>query len=501
MKKQSFERGALFIAATSIIAKIMSAVFKIPLDRYILHTEGMGIYNGAYSIYNIMVVILTTGFPIGISTVVAKYMSVKDDTGVKNSLKTSKILLRCISVLLFLVMFLSADIYARMINDPQVALAVRLMSLSLIFLGDVSALRGFFQGNRNMIPTSISQLTESGSKLLFGLLFGVLFINRQIYLTATASLFGVPVGMLITFLVLALILKKDGTSGGSYSKDTALEIIKIAIPITLASLMYAIIHVTDTFTVQNILFKIGYSNDECRSMYGYLGRSVTLYNLPIAIINAVAVSVAPAIASAVALNNKKEIDKNVSASIRLTFFIACPCCAGYIALAKPILNILYNDTRYFELVMIMGIVVIFTPFVQVTGIILQSLGKTYKPIINMGIACLIKIVLNIVFLSKFGIVGATASTAVAYLAASVFNTISLKKSNIRFTHKELYIRPVFAIVFVSVIAFTIYHFIQSSLGMIIAMAVCAALYFPVAFKIGLITKDDILAITKNKGTE
>ena len=53
-KNNSFVVGAFIIAISNIIVKIIGAVYKIPLDRYILGTEGMGIYSASYTIYNLL---------------------------------------------------------------------------------------------------------------------------------------------------------------------------------------------------------------------------------------------------------------------------------------------------------------------------------------------------------------------------------------------------------------------------------------------------------------
>ena len=66
MKKQSFLYGATVLAAASILCKIMSAALKIPLDRLFLHEEGIGVYQSAYSIYNVVLAFCVTGIPIAL---------------------------------------------------------------------------------------------------------------------------------------------------------------------------------------------------------------------------------------------------------------------------------------------------------------------------------------------------------------------------------------------------------------------------------------------------
>ena len=50
MLKNSFISGAAVLMAANAVSKILGAVFKIPLT-YIIHEEGMAIYNTAFSVY------------------------------------------------------------------------------------------------------------------------------------------------------------------------------------------------------------------------------------------------------------------------------------------------------------------------------------------------------------------------------------------------------------------------------------------------------------------
>ena len=68
---KAFVRGAVVIAAAHILTKLLGALYKIPLDRMILGTRGMGIYNAAYYIYNWLFVISTAGLPVAISKMVS----------------------------------------------------------------------------------------------------------------------------------------------------------------------------------------------------------------------------------------------------------------------------------------------------------------------------------------------------------------------------------------------------------------------------------------------
>ena len=68
--------GAAVLAAASVLCKIMSAVFKIPLDRFFLHEDGIAVYQSACSVYNVFLAICVTGIPIALSGIIAR----SDDT-------------------------------------------------------------------------------------------------------------------------------------------------------------------------------------------------------------------------------------------------------------------------------------------------------------------------------------------------------------------------------------------------------------------------------------
>ena len=62
MKKQSFVAGAAILMAANAVSKILGAVFKIPLT-YILHEEGMAVFNVAFQVYIMILTFIISGFP------------------------------------------------------------------------------------------------------------------------------------------------------------------------------------------------------------------------------------------------------------------------------------------------------------------------------------------------------------------------------------------------------------------------------------------------------
>ena len=64
-------KGALILSIASLIAKILSAVYRIPFENIVGNT-GFYVYQQVYPIYGIGVAFALTGFPVYISKLVAE---------------------------------------------------------------------------------------------------------------------------------------------------------------------------------------------------------------------------------------------------------------------------------------------------------------------------------------------------------------------------------------------------------------------------------------------
>ena len=71
MKKNSFIQGAVILAVSGIIVKLIGAVSRIYLSR-LLGGEGIGLYQMAYPIYLLCLSISTAGLPVAISIMVSE---------------------------------------------------------------------------------------------------------------------------------------------------------------------------------------------------------------------------------------------------------------------------------------------------------------------------------------------------------------------------------------------------------------------------------------------
>ena len=220
MKKQSFVTGAAIMAAASMLCKILSAVFKIPLDRFFLHEDGIAVFQSASAIYNVFLAICVTGIPIALSSLIARADEKEASVLFKSTLYTvTAFCIVCASL-----MFVFSEKIAILLSgggDALASPALKISALALPFLGVISASRGFFQGKSNMMPSALSQISESFIKAVLGTLVCALVVAGGISYGAAGAMAGVSLGAVSSAVILYVFYRKNNKEKGVFKKEAA----------------------------------------------------------------------------------------------------------------------------------------------------------------------------------------------------------------------------------------------------------------------------------------
>ena len=511
-KKTNFLIGAFIIALSHIIVKLIGALYKIPLDRFVLTTIGMGIYSSSYTIYNWLFVISTAGLPVAISKLVSEQIALGREEEAKKIFKVSLRLLICVGLVAFLIMFFLAVPFAKLISAESAYLTMMVMAPSLFFVAVSSSFRGYFQGRENMVPTAVSEIIEALCKLIFGLLFAFIAmkLTGEYFIGSAGAIAGVTLGTVFSFIFLIIYYKTTRPKGSiklskGESNKIVTKLVALAIPVTLGVSVFTLTSLIDTAMIMNQLSGIGFPEQERLSMYGYLNRAITFFNLPPTIIASIALAIVPAISASNAIGAYEKSRETVISALRITVLLAMPCAAGLSSLASPILGFVYQDSNYYHLLTIMGAATLFVTIVQVSNAILQAYGKPWLPVYHMMAGGVVKILVNLWLVSnpKINIYGAPVGTTLCYITVVVLNIISLKRvSGVKFGIVGFIIKPAIigAVTFIS--AWFTYRYtmgvLGSTLSMIASIGVAAVCYLITLFKIKALTDNEIILLPKGE---
>lgn len=590
-KKQSVLNGAMMLMFAVVLVKLIGALFKIPLTD-MLGATGRGYFNSAYEVYTPIFAISMAGLPVAVSRMVAENVALNRHREARMVFKVSQRIFTVVGIAGTLVLLIAAYPYTHFVAGIKSLPAVLCVAPSIFFCCYMSAYRGYYEGLRNMTPTAISQVIEALGKLLIGLALAKLVISigegqyeagmlasgnvsatvfgntvvsdteaNSVILpwAAAGAVLGVTVGSILSnvFLIICYKIKGDGftrvelvNSPKSAPSDVlAKNMIKIAVPMVISSLVLNITNLVDTVTIQSRLMAALESdfnavlqmhgeafnnavslsrlnlNDlkEVRSyLWGSYGMALDFKNLVPTITIQLGVSALPALAAAWAVKDKKATKSTIETVIRIGMLIALPAGIGMAALAEPILTVIYGRGSSSDAISVVTPILVAyglaTPVMAVSTPVtnmLQAIGRTDIPVKSVVVGAMCKIVCNFILVGnpKINIYGAVIGTVLFYVVIVACNLISLIRiSNVKVRWASVFVKPLICAALCGVTAFAANGLLnkifpadtsQSILNMGTVSAGIAVALAVVVYAISLllikgIAREDVLVLPKGE---
>ena len=438
---QNFLQGTAILAAATALVKILGAVYKIPLNA-VIGEQGFGYFNTAYEIYNVLLMISTAGLPVAMSRMISQANSLKAYNQVRRVYATARGIFLGIGIAGSVLMTAFCRQLARFQNQPDAWAAIGFLGPCVLLICIISTFRGFFQGQGNMVPTSVSQVMEAVIRLAVGMAAAMLLLRstRSVPLAAGGAILGVTASCLVSAVYLFAVFRKHfrelpkSRDEPQSRRDTAKALLTIAIPITLGSACLQVITALASKIYMGRLLASGVTQQAADTMRGVHVMTQTIFNMPCAFITPITVSIIPAITAQLTTGDHAAARKTEEAAVRLTGLIAIPCAIGLAVLARPITALLggYSGERLdlaARLMTILGVCVFFNAVVLVTTAIMQAHGNVIRPVANMLLAGCLRL-LGVYVLSgdpKIGIVGAPVSNLAAYVLIFLLNLLSIRQ--------------------------------------------------------------------------
>ena len=485
-KKQTMLNGALILAVSSIVVKLIGALYKIPLTS-LFGGVGRGYFNAAYNLYTPLYAISMAGLPVAVSRLVSESSTLNRFGEVRQ--------LRKVSTKIFLItggvgtalMFLISYPYVHFFASPNAMPAILAIAPSIFFCCAMSSYRGYYEGLRDMTPTAISQVIEALGKLALGIVlaWGVMRVGEKQFATtgtvfgkaaenidvahsliypytAAAAILGVTIGSALGLVYLMLLhkIKGDGISRTDLINSPALvsdrEIAKriatFAVPMVIGALITNITNLIDATTIQRRLIDaFNAAPDVIKNMYAYsletsgtldadiptylygtYGAALDFRNLIPTITMSLGISALPVLSAAWAVKEKKQIRSTVESVLRVTMLVALPAGFGMAVLATPILSILYKSHPDIAPIAgpIMAVYGYATALMAVSTPVtnmLQGIGRTDIPVKAAVAGAAVKIVCNYILVGnpRFNINGAPIGSILCYIVIVAVNLFFL----------------------------------------------------------------------------
>lgn len=456
--------GAGVLAIATVIVKLISALYKIPLTNLIT-VEGYAYFTGAYAVYTPLYSISMAGLPVAVSKLVSQNIELGRVRDARRIFNVSKKLFFLVGLCGTVILAAVAVPYSKMVNSPQNYISMLAIAPCIVFCCMMSAFRGYYEGLKNMTPTGVSQVVEAVVKLGFGLvatwifvkktmsdyaknsvdgvgtMFGVQVQNEKEALStmypyaAAVAILGVTLGSMFGLLYLYIHYKRKGfgftraelVNSPPPKSDKALrkQIIQIAAPVALSSLIVNISNIIDDTMIRTRLkHAIEAGGTVVRDMYaasltaagtvdekigdylyGTHASVLNIKNLIPTITLTLGVSAIPMLATAWTAKNKKDIKTTIESVIRVTMMIALPAGLGIAALSEPILDFLYSKQAHMipiaaPMLCVYGFGIFMFSVASPITNMLQAVGRMDIPLKSVAIGSVVKIILNYVLIGN-----------------------------------------------------------------------------------------------------
>ena len=542
-KQQSFEYGAIILLCSTMIVKLIGAIFKIPLSN-LIGDLGFGYFSSAYDLFTPIYSLSMAGLPIAVSRLVAEHMAAGRYKDVRRSLSVTKKAFFVTGFAGLLLMVILIYPFVKLTDQTgKTVYSLFAIAPSLLFCCIMSTYRGYYEGLRNMYPTAASDIIEAMGKLVLGLGFAyiVMKITDNVALAAAGAMLGITVGAAAAALFLRLRYKfkgdmiTDGELASSpepmASKATLKALIAIAIPVVVASLANNIASLVDVSMVKWQLSHLMESDSQIITsmysasiadynanasqvltneaiptfLYGIRGKAFTVYNLIPTITSVLGVSALPVLASSWVKKDKPLIKRNIDSMIKTTALIAMPAGIGFVAVGGGIMSLLYESVASVEIgtpmMRIFGFAAFFAGLAIPMTSMLQAVGYQVAALRNIAIGAVLKIIVNFIFVGipSINIQGAAAGTFACYLFVFVANLVTLiRATGVIPSFKKAMLKPFLAAASCGVAAYFVSKVSTSKLITVASIGAAAVVYLVVLVALNTFEKEDVLSLPKGE---
>jgi len=191
------------------------------------------------------------------------------------------------------------------------------------------------------------------------------------------------------------------------------------------------------------------------------------------------------------ITSKNSIKSAYGKSFKYMLILGLPISAGLYILSDKIIPILYGS-QYIASVAALSILswYLFLRFLNVvSGFTLSSINKQSSRVLSQGIAVLVNVILNLIFIPLYGFIGAAIATVIAEIAFFIIYMYFISKYGLGVKLIGVFIRPVIA---TAIMIFSL-SFIEN---LFVAIVLGGLVYIIALFALGTIDKEDRLIFKK-----
>lgn len=466
MKKVLFIKNTLILTVTALLLRSVGIVFRIWLTGKI-GAEGIGLYQIVFSVYILASTFASTGIYTAVTRVVTDRLATGNARGAFRAVKSAILLsLVCAGLTAAVLQLFSGFIAGTLLSQPQAEPALRVLPLSLPFLGVSACIRGYFTARRRSAPGCAGQILEQLVRIAATCYFMNRLAGAPLRTVTAAVLLGDCVAEAVFTLFILICYRFDkrkqlkrspALSGGSPLR----ELLRISFPLSAGRYLHTALRTVENVLAPMCLSRYAKSQRNALSQFGAVkGMALPLLLFPASLLSAVSTLLVPEITEAAAKNNGPAVQKAVQKVFGATVLAALPITAVFFCCSRQLGQLVYGSTEVGWLLRALSPLIPFMYLDLITDGILKGLDQQKALLRNCVADSALRILLVLWAVPKAGMVGFMGMMFFSNIFTTVLAVVRIKKV----THTSFGLKK-----------FVVLPFVFSALSGLAACTICAPL--------------------------
>ena len=380
-------KNIIILLVSGALAKVLGMLGKIIYTR-IVGVNVVGLYTMITPTFMLIISICQFSFPISISKI-----SAEEKYDNKSLLKSAYFVGSIISIILIIILILTSNLIALSLHNKLLAPAILSISAIIPFVMISSVQRGFLHGKEDMLPASITNVTEEIIKIILILFLLPIAISKS---DITSVIFLILFNVVtessnILFMQKVISKKYISNKKGKVNKKIIKEILSISIPTTSVRLIASIGFFLEPIILTNTLLSSGYSPNYITMEYGIINSYIVpLLSIPSFFSISIASALLPNITKAYANKKYDKFNKKLLKLMFLSMLVGAVCLTIILIFPNEILKLVYNVNFGINYIYLIGPFFLILYMQPTLSVALQAMNKTNKLFLTSTISVIIK---------------------------------------------------------------------------------------------------------------
>lgn len=374
LKNNLLFKNIIILLVSGAVAKVIGMVGKIIYTRA-AGVNVVSLYTLITPTFMLLITICQFSFQISISK-----LSAENKYDNKKLLITAYAIGFIIDIIIMIFILMFSKTIAGLLHNKALYKAIVAIIFIIPFITISSIQRGFLHGKENMLPSSITNITEEIIKIILIIIFLPLAVSKSnIHAVISIVIFNIFTeisSILIMQKSIKKYVKKDKVS---INKKIMKDIVKISLPTTLVRLISSIGFFLEPILLSYVLIKNGYSANYITLEYGIINSYVVpVLSIPTFFSFSIASALLPNITKLYAKKKYKDFNKKLIKLIMLSMFVGLMCLTIILLFPDKILELIYGVSFGVNYIYLIGPFFLILYIQPTLSVGIQAMGKTSK---------------------------------------------------------------------------------------------------------------------------